>query len=151
MSESLPPPVIVAEHLSKCFYATQALDNVSLALHPSEVHAVIGENGAGKSTLIKILGGVHQPDSGRLLVNGAARIFRNPREAMRAGIVLIPQELRLVPALSVAENVMLGHLPTRRVMGFVTTVDRRRLREGARPALARLGFAPDLDQRVDEQ
>ena len=89
-----PRPVIVAENLSKRFYATQALDAVSLTLLPGEVHAIIGENGAGKSTLIKILGGVHQPDSGRVLVKGFPRPFRNPREAMAAGIVLIPQELR---------------------------------------------------------
>ncbi len=145
-----PRPVIVAENLFKRFYATQALDNVSLTLLPGEVHAIIGENGAGKSTLIKILGGVHQPDSGRVLVKGFPRPFRNPREAMGAGIVLIPQELRLVPAFTVAENVMLGHLPMRRALGLLPIIDRRRMREGARPALERLGFAPDLDRRVDE-
>ncbi len=143
-------PVIVAEHVSKRFYATQALDDVSLTLHPGEVHAVVGENGAGKSTLIKILDGIHQPDSGRVLVNGVPRVPRTPREAMASGIVLIPQELRLVPAFTVAENVMLSHLPMRRAWGLLPVIDRGRLREGARCALERLGFAPDLDRRVDE-
>ena len=143
-------PVIVAEHLSKRFFATRALDDVSLTLYPGEIHAVVGENGAGKSTLIKILSGVLHPDAGRVLVNGVERAFRNPREAMETGIVLIPQELRLVPLLSVAENVMLGHLPTKWVLGLLPTVDRRRMRVGARPALDRLGFTPDLDRPVDE-
>jgi ABC-type sugar transport system ATPase subunit len=146
----LAPPVIVAENLFKRFYATQALDGVSLTLYPGEVHAIVGENGAGKSTLIKILGGIHQPDSGRIFVRGVDRVFRNPREAMGTGIVLIPQELRLVPTFTVAENVMLGHLPTRRALGLLPVIDRRRMLEGARPALARLGFAPDVDCRVDQ-
>ncbi len=142
-------PAIVAKRLRKRFYATQALDDVSLTLHPGEVHAIVGENGAGKSTLIKILGGVHQPDAGRMWVEGAERRFRTPSEAMRAGIVLIPQELRLVPALTVAENVMLGHLPGRRVLGCLPAVDRRRMRRDAWTALERMGFAPYLDIRVD--
>lgn len=143
------PPLILAEHLSKRFYATQALDDVSLALYPGEVHAIVGENGAGKSTLIKILGGIHQPDSGRVRVRGVERRFRNPREAVATGIVLIPQELRLVPAFTAAENVMLGHPPIRRALGVLPLIDRRRMREDARPVLGRLGFTADLDSRVD--
>jgi len=142
-------PVIAAESLFKRFYATQALDDVSFVLHAGEVHAVVGENGAGKSTLIKILSGIHAPDSGRVLVKGFEESFQNPREAMGAGFVVIPQELRLVPAFTVAENVMLGHLPMRRALGLLPVVDRRKLREGARAALARLDFTPDLDCRVD--
>ena len=142
-------PVIVAEHLFKRFDATQALDDVSLTLYPGELHAVVGENGAGKSTLVKILSGIHQPDSGRVLVKGFEESFQNPREAMGAGFVVIPQELSLVPAFTVAENVMLGHLPMRRALGLLPVVDRGKLREGARAALARLGFVPDLDRQVD--
>ena len=142
-------PVIVAERLCKRFYATQALDDASLTLYPGEVHAVVGENGAGKSTLIKILDGIHQADSGRVLVEGAERRFRSPAEAMAAGIVVIPQELRLVPALTVAENVMLGHLPTRRALGCLPVLDHRRMRRRAWAALERMGFAPYLDVRVD--
>jgi len=141
--------VIVAQGVCKRFYATQALDDVSLTVYPGEVHGIVGENGAGKSTLIKILGGIHQPDAGRMLLGGVPRRFRTPSEAMRAGIVLIPQELRLVPALTVAENVMLGHLPSRRLLGVLPAVDRRRMRREAWAALERMGFAPYLDVRVD--
>ncbi len=112
------------------------------------MHAIVGENGAGKSTLIKILAGVHAPDRGRVFVAGRERRFRSPHEALAAGLVLIPQELRLVPALSVAENVMLGHLPRRRALHLLPVLDRRAMRRGAEAALARLGFSPGLDARV---
>jgi len=140
--------VVVAERLSKRFFATQALDQVSLELAAGEVHAIVGENGAGKSTLIKILAGIHQADTGRIFVDGVARRFGDPREALGAGLALIPQELRLVPALSVAENVMLGHLPLRRRLGL-PVVDRRSMYERAGVLLARLGFRGDPDIRVD--
>lgn len=142
-------PLIVADALSKRFFATQALDGVSFEVRGGEVHALVGENGAGKSTLIKILAGVLAPDAGRVLVAGEVHRFRTPREALAAGLVLIPQELRLVPALSVAENVMLGHLPGRRALGLVPTLDRCGLQTRARAALDRLGFTPALEARVD--
>jgi ABC-type sugar transport system ATPase subunit len=134
-------PVLAAEELSKRFYSIQALDRVSFMLVPGEIHALVGENGAGKSTLIKIFGGVYRPDSGRLLLDGQDAHFRSPADAFKAGIAIIQQELRLAPALSVAENVMLGHLPR----GRFGTVDIRRTRKSAREALARLRFYPDLD------
>ena len=135
--------MLAAERLSKRFLATQALAGVSLALRPGEVHAVVGENGAGKSTLIKIFGGVHRPDGGRVLLDGAPVDFRSPADAFAAGLAVIQQELRVVPALSVAENVMLGHLPAR--CGWL---DRRQMRAAAGEALARLRYAPDLDAPV---
>src|SRR5262245_31420259 len=100
--------------VSKRFGATAALDKVDFDVRPGEIHAIVGENGAGKSTLIRILGGVHRPDHGTVEVDGAARHFASPRDAIAAGVVTIPQELRLAPALSVAENIALGDLPVRR-------------------------------------
>jgi len=140
--------VVVADRLHKRFFNIQALDDVSFDLRAGEVHAVVGENGAGKSTLIKVLTGIHQPDSGRILIDGRARRFRDPHEALAAGLAVIPQELRLVPALSVAENVLLGHLPHRRVLGMLPLVDRQAVRARAREALGRLGLAATLDTRV---
>ncbi len=90
---------------------------------PGEIHAIVGENGAGKSTLIRILGGVHRPDHGEIFVAGRACRFASPHDAIAAGIVTIPQELRLVPALSVAENIALGDLPVRR-LGPLAVIDR---------------------------
>ncbi|MGH7004778.1 MAG: ATP-binding cassette domain-containing protein, partial [Alphaproteobacteria bacterium] len=101
-------PVIAAERVSKRFTGTQALDGVSFAVAAGEVHALVGENGAGKSTLIKLLGGVYAPDDGEIQVGGGPHRFRNPAEALAAGVVVIPQEIRVAPALSVSENVLLG-------------------------------------------
>lgn len=135
-------PAASAEGVSKRFGATVALDGVDFEVAFGEIHAVVGENGAGKSTLIRILGGVHRPDRGVIRVDGEPRQFISPRDAIAAGIVTIPQELRLVPALSIAENIALGDLPVRR-FGPLSLVDRARMREHAREVLAELEFAPD--------
>lgn len=145
-------PVLAAEDLCKRFFATMALDHVAFELAAGEVHALVGENGAGKSTLIKVFGGIYRPETGRILVDGTAVAFNSPADAYAQGIAVIGQELRVVPALSVAENVMLGHLPARSMLPWLATVrqlDRARMRELARDALARLNLSFDLDARVD--
>ena len=140
-------PVVRADAICKRFDATIALNAVDFDVRPGEIHAVVGENGAGKSTLIRILGGVHPPDSGRIFVSGKACAFASPHEAIAAGIVTIPQELRLVPALSVAENVVLGDLPVRR-LGPIALVNRTRMREQARAVLELLDFHADVRRPV---
>ena len=140
-------PAASAEGVSKHFGATVALDGVDFDVGAGEIHAVVGENGAGKSTLIRILGGVWRPDRGTIRVDGAERHFASPRDAIAAGIVTIPQELRLVPALSIAENIALGDLPVRR-FGPLALVDRAQMRVAARAVLAQLDFDPDPDRPV---
>ena len=108
--------------VTKRFGATVALDAVDVAVETGTVHAIIGENGAGKSTLGKIVAGVLQPDAGTLRVGGQAVHFGSPRDALEHGITTIAQELSLVPARSVVENVYLGIETSR--FGFV---DRRAL------------------------
>src|SRR5262245_28691913 len=100
--ESAPPVVAAAStrKVSKHFGATRALDSVDFDVLPGEIHALVGENGAGKSTLVRILGGVHRPDEGEVVVEGRVCRFASPHDAIAAGIATIPQELRLVPALS---------------------------------------------------
>ena len=141
-------PAASARGIAKHFGATRALDGVDFEVNAGEIHALVGENGAGKSTLVRILGGVHRPDRGEIAVDGQVRSFGSPRDAIAAGIATIPQELRLVPALSVAENLTLGDPPVRRVLGLVI-VDRAAMREAARAQLAQLDFAPDPDVRID--
>ena len=141
-------PLIAVDGVSKRFTGTQALDDVSFALARGEVHALIGENGAGKSTLIKILCGVHSPDAGTLSIAGAPVAFASPRAALAAGIVVIPQEMRITPAQTVAENVMMGHVPTRRALGVLPGVDRPALRARATELLARLNLVVDPDMPV---
>jgi ABC-type sugar transport system ATPase subunit len=142
-------PIIAAEGLAKRFAGTQALDRVAFAVSAGEVHALVGENGAGKSTLIKILGGVHAPDAGEIRIEGGAHVLRDPAEALAAGIVVIPQEIRVIPALSVAENVLLGQLPTRRAFGVLPSADRRAMRARAAELLQRLNLSIDPAERVD--
>lgn len=136
--------LLAVREVSKRFGATRALERVSFALEAGEVHALVGENGAGKSTLIKVIGGVHRPDAGEVLFEDRPVSFHSPADAFRCGIAIIQQELRVVPALSVAENVMLGHLPTRGLF-----VDQRLMRDRAREALGRLHVELDLEARVE--
>ncbi len=101
--------------IGKQFPGVRALHDVSLAIEPGEVLGLVGENGAGKSTLIKILGGVYASGSftGEVRVSGAVQAFRSTRDARRAGIAVVHQELALIPELTVAENLVLGREPTR--------------------------------------
>jgi len=139
---------ISARGVSKDFGATRALDNVDFDVAPGEVHALVGENGAGKSTLVRILGGVHRPDTGEIAVEGRPVHFNSPHDAIAVGIATIPQELRLVPALSVAENLTLDDPPVCLVLGL-PLIDRAAMREQARHALAQLDFALDPAIRID--
>ena len=141
-------PALSACGIFKQFGATRALDNLDFDVQAGELHALVGENGAGKSTLVRILGGVHRPDRGELAIDGEPRRFNGPRDAIAAGIVTIPQELHLVPMLSIAENLTLEDVPLRHMLG-VPLIDRARMREEAREQLAQLDFAPDLDLRID--
>ena len=113
MSESTSGiPVVEMKSITKDFPSVRALDDVSIAFHPGEVHGLIGENGAGKSTLMRILCGVKSPSSGELLLRGQPVRLDGPADAQRRGISMIHQELNVVGELSVAENILLGHEPT---------------------------------------
>src|SRR5258706_3888375 len=100
-------PLLELEGISKSFPGVRALDNVSFNVIPGEVHALLGENGAGKSTLIKIIAGVHQPDTGEMHVDGKPVHFINPGQAQAAGIAAIYQELSLYPELTIAGNIFM--------------------------------------------
>jgi ABC-type sugar transport system ATPase subunit len=130
-------PILVAEHIEKRFPGVHALDDVSLTILPGEVHAVIGENGAGKSTLMKILAGAQAPDSGTILIDGQPTAIESPRAAQDLGISIIYQELSLVDALSVGENIFLGDLPTK--SGNSWQVDWAAVWQRSSELLARVG------------
>jgi ABC-type sugar transport system ATPase subunit len=137
-----------AQKVRKRFGATTALDSVSFEVMAGEIHALVGENGAGKSTLVRILGGVVRPDDGQVTIGGRQCHLASPHDAIVSGIITIPQELQLVPALSIAENLALGDPPVRRVFGVAASIDRTRMREEARARLASFDFAPDPDLPV---
>ena len=102
-------PVLEMKNISKRFDMTQALDNVSLALHSGQIHALVGENGAGKSTLIKIMTGVYRPDQGEVLLDGKPVVVHNSQQAQALGIAAIYQEPMVYPDLNVAENIFISH------------------------------------------
>jgi rhamnose transport system ATP-binding protein len=108
-----PQPILSLEHASKAFAAIRALDDVSLDLQAGEAHALVGENGAGKSTLVKILGGVHLPDTGSLRIDGREVVLHGPAAARDAGVAIIYQEPIMFPDLTVAENIFIGRQPLR--------------------------------------
>jgi rhamnose transport system ATP-binding protein len=114
---ALSQPLIELHSITKQFGGAQALRGVQLALYPHEVHALVGENGAGKSTLVKILGGVHIPDAGEMLVDGEPVTLHSPNQAQRLGISVIHQHPTLFPDLDVAENVFMGRHPLGRFGG----------------------------------
>ena len=131
-------PILEIRRVAKRFDATQALEDVSLSLHAGEIHALLGENGAGKSTLIKIMTGVHQPDSGQILLGGQPVTIRSAAEAQRLGVAAIYQEPLLFPDLNVAENIFISHQDRGAVVGW-----REMFRE-ADKILAELGMTLDV-------
>ena len=93
-----------------------ANENVDFTLREGEIHALMGENGAGKSTLMNILFGMQQPTSGKIFLNGEEVKIRNSSEALSMGIGMVHQHFMLVPSLTVTENLILGHAPTKGVL-----------------------------------
>ena len=134
-------PLLVLEHAQKSFGAVRALEDGQIELFRGEVHGLVGENGAGKSTLVKILAGVHRPESGRLLLDGEEAIFDNAKQSQKAGIAIIFQEPALFPDLSVAENIFVGVQPLK----HGRRIDHRRMRRDTAALFAQLGvrLAPD--------
>ena len=139
-----------AQDVSKRFYATQALEKVSLNFKKGEVHALVGENGAGKSTLMKILGGVHQPDSGQILINGKATVFTSPSDALAAGVIVIPQEMQVVSQQTVAENISLARIPRSTRFGLLGGVDCKAMRQRASDIMRRFHLDINPDTSVDK-
>ena len=131
-------PLLEMRGISKRFGATQALEDVSLALYGGEIHALLGENGAGKSTLIKVMTGIQQPDTGEIRLDDEPVRVASSQDAQRFGIAAIHQEPMIFPDLSVAENIFIGHRNRGRL------VDRRRMQREAAEVLGRLGVSLDV-------
>ncbi len=109
--DDTPGYILRMRDITKTFPGVRALDGVSMSVRPGEIHAICGENGAGKSTLMKVLSGVHPHGSyeGDIEFDGETCAFRDIRASERRGIVIIHQELALIPQLSIAENIFLGN------------------------------------------
>jgi rhamnose transport system ATP-binding protein len=133
------PELLSLQHAAKAFGAVQALVDGVIELHGGEAHALVGENGAGKSTMVKILAGVHQPDSGTLLIDGKPAVLNGPAAAKDAGIAVIYQEPTLFPDLTVAENIFMGRQPLR----AGRRIDAKAMRAEAAALFAQLGVPLD--------
>ena len=129
--------------ISKSFPGVQALKDVDFFLRKGEVHALVGENGAGKSTLVKIIMGVHQPDSGKIVLEGKEVKIHDPNHARSLGISAIHQELAVFPDLTVLENLFIGWQPGK--FGFVNW---KRMREMAETKMKEVGINLPLDEEV---
>src|SRR5258706_5923346 len=136
--------ILELKKISKSFSGVEVLHDVSFSLMSGEVHALLGENGAGKSTLIKIITGVHHPESGEILLNGMPVRFNDARESRQAGIAAIYQELSLFPDLDVAENIFVGRQP----ITAGGKIDWRKLYGDAQDLLTSLGLRLDLKQKA---
>ena len=149
--ETAPPPssagtlLLTVAGLAKSFGPTKALRACSLELRGGEVHALMGENGSGKSTLVKILAGVHRPDSGQIELAGCPVAPRSPGEAIGSGVATVFQEVQCVPGQSVLDNLWLGtDGVVRRARGAGLDPEERRARAG-QVLTELLGTCPDLD------
>ena len=104
--------LLEVQDVSKHFPGVQALSGVSLTVDSGEVHALLGQNGAGKSTLVKCISGVHPPDGGSIVFDGEVMRSYTPKHSYDSGITVVYQRMQLLPWLSVAENILLGQMPT---------------------------------------
>jgi simple sugar transport system ATP-binding protein len=140
--------LLQADGLSKYYGNIVALKDVSVHVNAGEVTCLLGDNGAGKSTFIKILSGVHQPDEGRVLVDGEPVEFASPRDARAKGIATVYQDLAMVPLMSVWRNFFLGAEP-RKGLGPVKWFDSARAKRIVRKELREMGIdIRDPDQPV---
>ncbi len=143
----MPAPLLQLDGLAKSFGGVQALKPLSLELAAGSILGLVGENGAGKSTLIKLLSGLHQPDSGDILFAGQRVAFSSPRAALDAGIATIHQELEYAGRLTVAENLLLGESWPRTFFGGVHW---GRLHENAQRRLSEFGIDLPTHAPVDQ-
>ena len=131
-NEEPATPLLELRGISKEFPGVKALDDVSFALYPGEVHMLLGENGAGKSSLMKVLCGAYRADAGEFFYKGEKVAIASTVAAQKLGIAVIFQEFSLVPYLDIAQNIFLGREPNGRVPG---TIDRRKILADARRVL----------------
>jgi rhamnose transport system ATP-binding protein len=137
-------PVVQLHGIGKHFGGVYAIRGIDLDVFPGEVHALLGGNGAGKSTLVKVLGGIHRPDEGTMLMHGEPVSFHSPTQSMNAGISVVHQEAAVFPDLDVAENVFVGRQPAK----GLRPISWDEMYADARRLLERLGVHLDVRAKV---
>ena len=142
-------PLVEIRSIYKKFGSFYANRNISLQIARGEVHAIVGENGAGKTTLMNVLFGRLRPDSGSIILRGIPVSFRSPREALRAGIGMVHQDMLFFPQLSVLENIIVG-CETQRPSFFAGVLRTGRARQEVNRIQDSLGFRLELDRQAKE-
>lgn len=142
-------PLIRMVGITKTFPGVKALDGISFDILPGEVHVLVGENGAGKSTLMKILSGVYQPSAGKIICNGREYDHLTTKNSFDEGIAIVYQELSVINELSILENLFVGKLLTRKVLG-IPIVDFKTMREKAKIVLEQVGLRHDPETLVGD-
>jgi ribose transport system ATP-binding protein len=137
--------VLCMKSVRKQYPGVLALDDVNFELRAGEVHCLLGENGAGKSTLMKVLSGALARDSGEILIEGQPVELNSPADAQELGIGIIHQDFKLVPELSVAENILLGNEPMKKGLPFI---DYEKMHVAAQSAIAQLGEEIDTHSPI---
>ncbi|MEV0385661.1 ATP-binding cassette domain-containing protein [Nonomuraea sp. NPDC050643] len=141
-------PLLETHEVSLAFGSVRALADVSLTLRRGEITALVGDNGAGKSTLVRCVSGIHRPQSGRIVFDGAETDFRSPEDAREAGIETVHQNLALVEDLTVWQNLFLNREIVRR-LGPIALLDRRAMQARAREMVSTLAVnVPAVKSRV---
>ncbi|MDO5424260.1 MAG: sugar ABC transporter ATP-binding protein [Eubacteriales bacterium] len=139
--------ILELKNIVKTFPGVKALSGIDFQLRSGEVHAICGENGAGKSTLMKVVCGVHKPDSGTMIVNGKEEKFSNPLEAYGKGVSIIFQETSLFEEMTVLDNLYLGHEMMKKIGPF-SVIDYGAMKQKAEEIFKRLNTKIDLDAQV---
>jgi simple sugar transport system ATP-binding protein len=135
-------PILELRNITKSYGSVRALADVSFKAHAGEVIGLVGDNGAGKSTLIKTISGVHNPDSGELIVDGISRRWRSPHDSMEAGIETLYQDSGLAPHLTIGSNIFLGREIRRRgLAGMLGFLDQRQMERRALEELDKVGIS----------
>jgi len=142
-------PLIRTVGITKTFPGVKALQDVSFDIMPGEIHVLVGENGAGKSTLMKILSGVYQPTEGKIICSGREYTALTTKQSQDEGIAIVYQELSVINELTILENLFVGKLPTKKVLG-VPVVDYKLMREKAQHILDRVGLKHDPNTLVGD-
>src|SRR3989442_4770042 len=146
-AEELSPPLAVEmRSITKTWPGVIANDHINLTVRKGEIHALVGENGAGKSTLMNILYGLLHSDSGEILINGQPVHITGPRDAIRLGIGMVHQHFMLIPPLTVAENIVLGHEPG----GLRSAYDVKKAREVILKLSKQYGLPIDPDMKIEK-
>lgn len=135
------------EKISKAFGPVKALQNVTFKARAGTLHALCGENGAGKSTLMKVLAGVHQSDTGTILINGKTMNFTSPKDALDAGISMLYQELDLAADMTVYENIYLGR-ELQKSVAKIKYLDKKTMIANVQSLMKKYGFTIDVEAKI---